>query len=76
MASCGAWSAQGSRCTREPEHAGCHEALIDGDSRRWWGDALVDVPAPDGYVVLDEGEGQTFLYKTPAKKLDSVRSIL
>lgn len=36
---CDAVSMQGNACQREREHVGCHEALIDGDSRRWWGDA-------------------------------------
>lgn len=39
VALCGAQSAQGTICEREPGHGGCHEAFIDGDSRRWWGDA-------------------------------------
>lgn len=39
VALCGARSAQGSICERQPGHGGCHEAWIDGDSRRWWGDA-------------------------------------
>ena len=36
---CGSRSAQGTICAREPGHTGCHEAFIEGDSRRWWGDS-------------------------------------
>jgi len=36
---CGARSAQGTICERERGHGGCHEAFVEGDSRRWWGDA-------------------------------------
>lgn len=38
---CWARSAQGHRCAREAGHVGCHEVYVDGDGRRWWGDARV-----------------------------------
>lgn len=37
--SCGARSAQGNVCARDARHRGCHEVYVDGDGRRWWGDA-------------------------------------
>jgi hypothetical protein len=36
---CDAESAQGNVCAREKGHVGCHEVYVDGDGRRWWGDA-------------------------------------
>jgi len=41
VSTCGAVSNQGTVCERAPhaEGDGCHEAFVDGDSRRWWGDA-------------------------------------
>jgi hypothetical protein len=35
---CGARSRQGTVCERERGHVGCHEAYVDGDGRRWWGE--------------------------------------
>lgn len=42
MRPCGALSRQGNFCERPENHEGCHEAGIDGDSRRWWGDVRDD----------------------------------
>jgi len=35
---CRALSRQGNFCARPKDHDGCHEAFIDGDGRRWYGD--------------------------------------
>jgi hypothetical protein len=70
MSGCTAVSAQGTRCQRPPRHGGCHEGAVDGDLRRWWGDASTEgLAAPDGWVVLDDGTGQ--LHLSPATTLDS-----
>jgi hypothetical protein len=33
---CESVSIEGNRCEQNRSHVGCHEAMVDGDSRRWW----------------------------------------
>lgn len=47
---CDGRSNEGNVCERDLGHVGCHEAWIDGDSRRWW------EPKPGLYDTADLGE--------------------
>jgi hypothetical protein len=47
-------------CARERGHIGCHEAFVEGDSRRWWGDMKLTKPQRRHLLaMLDNPDGRT-----------------